>query len=146
MNPHEQSAREAKCKAIVREVLADAVRVLTRDIKDEDMWAGLSRAAGVNLPSEASRQRVIEIIGAAEQLRAAQEQAKRDAEAAAQRERERVEKERKAEDDARAKREANAKLRAKIRADIIEDISEKSANEITDAIMAGKVRHVCVAF
>lgn len=63
MNPHEQSAREVKCRAIVREVLKDAVNVLTRDLREERIWQQLASKAGVNLPSEASRLRVIEIIG-----------------------------------------------------------------------------------
>ena len=63
MNPHEQSAREAKCRAIVREVLKDAVNVLTRDLKEERIWEQLARKSGVNLPSEASRLMIIEMIG-----------------------------------------------------------------------------------
>ena len=63
MSASEQSAREVKCRAIVREVLKDAVNVLTRDLSEERIWVQLARKAGVNLPSEASRLRVIEIVG-----------------------------------------------------------------------------------
>ena len=38
------------------------------------------------------------------------------------------------------------RLRAKIRSEIMTDLTEKSAEEIADAILAGKVRHVRVVF
>jgi hypothetical protein len=105
-----------------------------------------AEAARVAAEARAERERIEAAERAARQLKEAEERSKREADAAANRERERIEKERKAEEDARAKREANAKLRAKIRAEIVEDLTEKSANEIADALMAGAVRHVRVEF
>jgi hypothetical protein len=84
--------------------------------------------------------------------------AKRDADAAVIREREKVERERKAAEDARLKREADDANREKIRAEILEDLIaytveaaitpiEEGLNDwVVDAIMDGKVRHVRVVF
>jgi colicin import membrane protein len=87
-------------------------------------------------------------------LKAAQEKAKRDTEAALARQREKAERERKAAEDARLKREADENLQAKIRAEISHDLSGETAiplpaqtlAALVDAIMAGRVRHVKVVF
>lgn len=79
-------------------------------------------------------------------LKAAEDRAKREAEAAVIRERERAARERKTEEMARAKREADAKLRDAILADISADLYELSPKEGATKIMDGLVRHVRVVF
>lgn len=119
--------------------------------EENEKIAALKRAtdaesARVAAEKKAEEDKKLAAAKAAEELRAAEEKAARDAEAAGQRERDRIQKERDEEIAARQKREANAKLRAKIRVEIVEDLTEKSANEIADALMDGRVRHVKVVF
>jgi len=126
---------------------AEAARKREEDAKlAAEKRAKDAEDARIAAEAKAERDRVEAAAKAAEQLKAAEEKAKRDAEAAAQRERERIEKERKAEEDARSKREANAKIRAKIRAEILEDLAFHGNGNLVDAIMDGKIRHVRVEF
>lgn len=115
-----------KIAALKRAADAESARIFSEKKAEEDKRAAVAKAA--------------------EDLRIVQEKAKRDAEAYAQRERDQIAKEQKEAEDARIKREANAKLRAKIRAEIVQDIAEHSANEIADLLMDGKVRNVKVVF
>ena len=119
-----------------------------------------AEAATLAAQKKAAAEKLAAEVKAADELKAAKDKAKRDAEAAVVREREKVERERKAAEDARLKREADEKLRAKIRAEMIEDFmalplegvipSEfdalQVAGDFVDAIMDGKVRHVKVVF
>lgn len=96
-------------------------------------------------------------IKAEADLKWANEKARRDAEAAIAKERERVERQRKDAEVLQAKREADEKHRAKIRAEIAEDLFECSdgsgifhaplnAEEVLEAIMNGKIRHIKVIY
>lgn len=133
---NEQASREA-AESLQRE--EQAKLAAERRAKDAE-------AARIAAEAKADKDRIEAAECAAKQLKEAEQQARRDADAAAQRERDRISREQKDAEDARVKREANAKLRAKIRAEIVEDLTEKSANEIADALMAGRVRHVKVVF
>ncbi len=145
----EAHAREARIEQDrVREEQAKiAAEKRAKDAEDTRI-AAAKKAEADRLAAEAK---------AAADLRAAQEKAKRDADAAAQRERDKIEAERKAEESARMKREADKKLRAKVQAEIVEDLMEcevflgesitgPEALEIANKIMAGKVRHVRVEY
>ncbi len=59
-NEFEDRAREEKCRKICRVIQAEAVLV-TKQATDH-MWTELARKAGTTVPSETSRQRVIEIL------------------------------------------------------------------------------------
>lgn len=60
MNPHELEAREKKCKQLALSILREAIHVVRE--ADQEMWAAMARRAGVNMPSEASQKRVIELL------------------------------------------------------------------------------------
>lgn len=83
---------------------------------------------------------------AAADLKAANEKAKRDSEAAITRERERVERQRKDAEAAQAKREADERHRSQIRAEIQSDIENTAPHLLVDAIMNGKIRHIKVIY
>lgn len=59
-NQFEDNAREQKCRKVVRYILAETVKVL--ESADDDMWTATAAKAEVNVPSEQSRKRIIEII------------------------------------------------------------------------------------
>lgn len=94
----------------------------------------------------ARRQEEVARIAAEKRALDAEEAARLESQKAVAKERARVESERKAFEDARIKREADQRLRENVRSEIVEDLTEKSANEIADAIMAGEIRHVRVVF
>lgn len=60
MNPHEADAREQKCKKLALSILNEAVQVVRE--ADQAMWAAMAHRAGVNMPSEQSQKRVIELL------------------------------------------------------------------------------------
>ena len=156
----------AKAKAEQDRLAAEARAIEVKRMAEENAKiAALKKAAdaeAARIASEkkAEAEKLAAEVKATDELKAAKDKAKRDAEAAVVREREKVERERKAAEDARLKREADEKLRAKIRAEMIEDFmalplegvipSEfdalQVAGDFVDAIMDGKVRHVKVVF
>lgn len=63
-NQYESLARERKCKAICKVVIGDAANVLRIGMNDAKMWEALAHVAGVGIPSDESRRRIIEMVEA----------------------------------------------------------------------------------
>ncbi len=60
-NTFELNAREQKCRRVARQIILEAIGV-TRTLT-EDGWKELAERAEVNMPSEESRKRIIEMLG-----------------------------------------------------------------------------------
>ena len=93
---------------------------------------------------ESEQARIASEHKATADLKAAQEKAKKESEAAIARERARVEAQRKAEEEAKAKREADERHRNKIRSEIQDDVENTAPHLLIKAIMDGAIRHVRV--
>jgi hypothetical protein len=66
-NPHEEAARERKAAAIVvaLEPLPDCTGdAVARLVDDGLFWSNVAQRAGVNVPSQATRERVVAILRA----------------------------------------------------------------------------------
>ncbi len=60
-NSFELNAREVKCRKVARQIIIEAIGV-TRTLT-EDGWKELAERCEVNMPSEESRKRIVEMLG-----------------------------------------------------------------------------------
>lgn len=57
---YEESAREKKCLSVARFILDEAVKIVAAQTDDE--WQLIAKNAGVNVPSEESRLKIVQLL------------------------------------------------------------------------------------
>ncbi len=148
----EADAKLAKEKAdrLAAEALAEQKRLTEENARlAAEKRAKDAEAARIASQKKAEAEKLAADVRAAAELKAAQDKAKRDADAAAQRERDKIDRERKKAEAEQLKREADEANKARVRTEIIEDLSIGEfapAPELVDRIMGGKVRNVRVIY
>lgn len=139
------SEADAEVRAAIEPIM-DELRKLADDADARLAQEAEKRAAKAAADAKAQAEKEAAELAEIERREAANREAriKEEAEQAAQRERDRIAAEKKAEDDARAEREADKAHRARVLKDIAEALAPVPREQIAAALMDGRIPHVKV--